>query len=653
MLDKKNIFTNVISQSSIDQIFNTARVEEVIGDFVQLKRTGANLKGLSPFTDEKTPSFVVSPAKQIWKDFSTGKGGNVVTFLMEIEQYSYPEALRWLAKKYQIEIEEDNTFDPERDEVAKNKESLFLVTEAANQFFQHQLHETEEGKAIGLSYFKERGFSKSTIEKFQLGYSPASWDAFAQYGEAKGYSKKVLEQSGLVVYKDDKKFDRFRERVIFPIFSYSGRTLGFGGRILRNDRKNAAKYLNSPENDIYHKSKILYGLFQAKQRIVKNNECLLVEGYTDVISLHQAGIENVVASSGTALTKDQILLIKRLTPNITILYDGDAAGIRASFRGIDLILEQEMNVRVLLFPDGEDPDSFAQKHSEEDIKSFIKENSTDFIRFKAKILMDETKNDPIKKAALTRDIVQSISLIPNLIQQEIYIEETAKLMQLSSEVLFKELAQHSNRQKVSASKKQTQTSTNLSVSKSNVKEVVDPISVIEEKIIQLILQFGDKVISLRDENNDSYETTVIEEIIQQLSVDQLQLQNPFYQKILDEVMFGYENDELRTGDFFIKMMDEEITNFTSKALISPYHVSKNWKEKQQIFIKDIEHNVDREVRDTLLNFKSLYIQNQIKNLLPLTQSEDFDGQARVELLEKVMKLTKIKNYLNHFLNRIV
>ncbi|WP_068599551.1 DNA primase [Vaginella massiliensis] len=643
----------MISQSSIDQIFNTARVEEVIGDFVQLKRTGANLKGLSPFTDEKTPSFVVSPAKQIWKDFSTGKGGNVVTFLMEIEQYSYPEALRWLAKKYQIEIEEDNTFDPERDEVAKNKESLFLVTEAANQFFQHQLHETEEGKAIGLSYFKERGFSKSTIEKFQLGYSPASWDAFAQYGEAKGYSKKVLEQSGLVVYKDDKKFDRFRERVIFPIFSYSGRTLGFGGRILRNDRKNAAKYLNSPENDIYHKSKILYGLFQAKQRIVKNNECLLVEGYTDVISLHQAGIENVVASSGTALTKDQILLIKRLTPNITILYDGDAAGIRASFRGIDLILEQEMNVRVLLFPDGEDPDSFAQKHSEEDIKSFIKENSTDFIRFKAKILMDETKNDPIKKAALTRDIVQSISLIPNLIQQEIYIEETAKLMQLSSEVLFKELAQHSNRQKVSASKKQTQTSTNLSVSKSNVKEVVDPISVIEEKIIQLILQFGDKVISLRDENNDSYETTVIEEIIQQLSVDQLQLQNPFYQKILDEVMFGYENDELRTGDFFIKMMDEEITNFTSKALISPYHVSKNWKEKQQIFIKDIEHNVDREVRDTLLNFKSLYIQNQIKNLLPLTQSEDFDGQARVELLEKVMKLTKIKNYLNHFLNRIV
>ncbi|WP_395092087.1 DNA primase [Vaginella massiliensis] len=643
----------MISQSSIDQIFNTARVEEVIGDFVQLKRTGANLKGLSPFTDEKTPSFVVSPAKQIWKDFSTGKGGNVVTFLMEIEQYSYPEALRWLAKKYQIEIEEDNTFDPERDEVAKNKESLFLVTEAANQFFQHQLHETEEGKAIGLSYFKERGFSKSTIEKFQLGYSPTSWDAFAQYGEAKGYSKKVLEQSGLVVYKDDKKFDRFRERVIFPIFSYSGRTLGFGGRILRNDRKNAAKYLNSPENDIYHKSKILYGLFQAKQRIVKNNECLLVEGYTDVISLHQAGIENVVASSGTALTKDQILLIKRLTPNITILYDGDAAGIRASFRGIDLILEQEMNVRVLLFPDGEDPDSFAQKHSEEDIKSFIKENSTDFIRFKAKILMDETKNDPIKKAALTRDIVQSISLIPNLIQQEIYIEETAKLMQLSSEVLFKELAQHSNRQKVSASKKQTQTSTNLSVSKSNVKEVVDPISVIEEKIIQLILQFGDKVISLRDENNDSYETTVIEEIIQQLSVDQLQLQNPFYQKILDEVMFGYENDELRTGDFFIKMMDEEITNFTSKALISPYHVSKNWKEKQQIFIKDIEHNVDREVRDTLLNFKSLYIQNQIKNLLPLTQSEDFDGQARVELLEKVMKLTKIKNYLNHFLNRIV
>ena len=642
----------MITPKTIDDIFNTARVEEVIGDFVTLKRAGSNLKGLSPFTDEKTPSFVVSPAKQIWKDFSTGKGGNVVTFLMEIEQYSYPEALRWLAKKYNIEIEEDKTYDPERDEASKNKESLFLVTEAANHFFQEQLHHTEEGQNIGLTYFKERGFTKKTIEKFQLGYSPSTWDAFAKYGEEKGYSKNVLEQSGLVVYKEDKQYDRFRERVIFPIFSYSGRTLGFGGRVLRNDVKNAAKYLNSPENDIYHKSKILYGLFQAKQSIIKTNECLLVEGYTDVISLHQSGVENVVASSGTALTKDQILLIKRLTPNITILYDGDAAGIKASFRGIDLILEQEMNVRVLLFPDGQDPDSFAQKHDEDEIKSFIKENSTDFIQFKAKILMDETKNDPIKKAELTRDIVESIALIPNLIQQEIYIEETAKLMQISSEVLFKELAQLTNKQN-SATKVAQKSEPKLSVSKSNLKEVVDPITTVEEKIVQLIMQFGDKMVSLKDENNESYETTVIEEIIQQLEVDQLQMQNPFYQKIIDDVVAGYEKDELRTGNFFIKIMDEEMANFTSKALIQPYQVSHNWTEKQQIHIKEIEHNVDREVRDTMLNFKSLYIQNQISSLLPLTQSEDFEGQARLEILEKIMKLTKVKNYLNHFLNRIV
>ncbi len=643
----------MITQKTIDDIFTTARVEDVIGDFVHLKRAGSNLKGLSPFADEKTPSFVVSPSKQIWKDFSTGKGGNVVTFLMEVEQFTYPEALRWLAKKYNIEIEEDQTYSPENDEAAKNKESLFLVTEAANHFFQDQLINTEEGKNIGLSYFKERGFSKATIEKFQLGYSPASWDAFAKFGQEKGFSKNVLEQSGLVVYKDDKQFDRFRDRVIFPIFSYSGRTLGFGGRILRNDKKNAAKYLNSPENEIYHKSKILYGLFQAKQNIIKQNECLLVEGYTDVISLHQSGIENVVASSGTALTKDQILLIKRLTPNITILYDGDAAGIRASFRGINLILEQEMNVRVLLFPDGEDPDSFARKHDADEIKEFIKDNSTDFIQFKAKILMDDVANDPIKKAELTRDIIDSIALIPNRIQQEIYIEETAKLMQISNEVLFKELAQHSKKTEEQQKSNQQKESSELKLKKSNLTEVVDPIVTVEEKIVQLIMQFGDKVISLKDENNESYETTVIEEIINQLNDDELHLQNPFYQKILDDVIVGYENDELRTGNFFIKMMDEKMANFTSKALIEPYQVSRNWTEKQQIFIKEIEFSIDKEVRDTMLNFKSLYIQNEIKTLLNLTQTNDFEGQVRIEILEKIMKLTKVKNYLNHFLNRIV
>ena len=359
----------MISRQTIDAIFSTARVEEVIGDFVSLKRSGSNLKGLSPFADEKTPSFMVSPAKQIWKDFSTGKGGNVVTFLMEHEQFTYPEALRWLAKKYNIEIEEDREQTDEQKEELKQRESLFIVSEFAKKYFEEQLFETEEGQNVGLSYFKERGFTKQTIEKFELGYSPAKRNAFTEAAEKKGFGKNILEASGLSIYTDsDFGIDRFRERVIFPIHSFSGRVLGFGGRILRSDIK-AAKYLNSPESDIYHKSKILYGIYQSKQAILKENECLLVEGYTDVISLHQAGIENVVSSSGTALTPDQIRLIKRLTPNVIILYDGDAAGIRASFRGIDLILEQELNVKVLLFPNGEDPDSFAQKHSSEEIKT--------------------------------------------------------------------------------------------------------------------------------------------------------------------------------------------------------------------------------------------------------------------------------------------
>ncbi|CEN48110.1 DNA primase (fragment) [Capnocytophaga canimorsus] len=429
----------MISKSTIDKIFDAMRVEEVIGDFVQLKKAGANYKGLSPFSNERTPSFMVSPVKQIWKDFSSGKGGNAVAFLMEHEHFTYPEALRYLAKKYHIEIEETQIDDDEKVK-ADHRESLYIVSQYAQQFFEENLWQTQEGKAIGLSYFKERGFTEETIKKFHLGYSPDLWEAFTQEALKQGYQLEFLEETGLTIVKDDKKFDRFKGRVMFPIHSMSGRVLGFGGRILTQDKK-AAKYLNSPESEIYHKSKILYGIYHAKQAIAKANNCYLVEGYTDVIQFHQRGIENVVASSGTALTPEQIRLINRLTPNITLLYDGDAAGLRASLRGVDLILEQGMNVKICTFPEGEDPDSFARKHAFEDLVLYLEENATDFIRFKASLLVQEAKNDPIKKSETIRDMVESISKIPDMIKQEVYLRECAVLMDISEDVLFSTLSQ--------------------------------------------------------------------------------------------------------------------------------------------------------------------------------------------------------------------
>lgn len=644
----------MITRQTIDAIFSAARVEEVIGDFVSLKRAGSNLKGLSPFADEKTPSFMVSPAKQIWKDFSTGKGGNVVTFLMEHEQFTYPEALRWLAKRYNIEIVEDREQSEEQKEEIQLRESLYIVSEFAKKFFIEQLNETEEGKNIGLSYFRERGFTKATIEKFELGYSPAKKNAFTEAAEKKGFGKNILEASGLSIYKErENGIDRFRERVIFPIHSFSGRTLGFGGRILRSDVK-VAKYLNSPESEIYHKSKILYGIFQAKQAILKQNECLLVEGYTDVISLHQAGIENVVASSGTALTPDQIRLIKRLTPNVTILYDGDAAGIKASFRGIDLILEQELNVKVLLFPEGDDPDSFAQKHSAEEIHAYIQENSTDFIRFKAKILLEEAQDNPIKKAELIRDIIHSISLIPNVIQRELYIQETSKLMDVREEVLFKELEQLLQRKgKESGTKsKPVHQQRPLEVVKEETVSI-SPRQIVEEELIRLIMQYGDLIVELKNDEGDTYETTVIEEIVRQFEINELCFENEMYQAILEDVKLGCQNEELRTGDFFVKLFDEKKTEVASEALMEKYFISENWEKKLNIFIRPKEENIAKDVTDTILRYKTLYIEDKIKEFAQILQSPDLSGEIRNEQLEKIMILTQTRAKIFNALNRVV
>lgn len=482
----------LISKSTIEKVFDIARVEEVIGDFVQLKKSGSNFKGLSPFTEERTPSFMVSPVKQIWKDFSSGKGGNVVSFIMEHEHFTYPEAIKYLAKRYGIEIEETEQTDEEK-EKASERESQYLVSEFARDFFEDQLKNSTEGKKIGLSYFKERGFTDETIAQFQLGYSPDQWQAFTDEALQKGYRLEFLEKTGLSIVKGDKKYDRFKGRVMFPIHSMSGRVLGFGGRILKTDPK-AAKYLNSPESEIYHKSKVLYGLFQAKKYIAKEDNCFLVEGYTDVIQFFQTGVKNVVASSGTALTPEQIRLINRLTPNITVLFDGDDAGLRASLRGVDLILEQGMNVKVCTFPQGEDPDSFAKANTEVELKAYLQENATDFIQFKASLLAESAQNDPIRKAEVTREIVNSISLIPNEIQQEIYIKECSRIMEVSEEVLFSALAQILAKKQRDESRKKYQPEKPMALvmpeEPAVTPEKVDLKYVLERKIISLLLKHG-------------------------------------------------------------------------------------------------------------------------------------------------------------------
>ncbi len=594
----------MISKDTIEKVFETARVEEVIGDFVQLKRAGSNLKGLSPFVNEKSPSFMVSPVKQIWKDFSSGKGGNAVTFLMEHEHFTYPEAIKYLANKYNIEIEETVQTDEDVAQ-ANEKESMYLVSEFAQKYFHHTLLETEEGKAIGLSYFKERGFTFDTIKKFGLGYSPESWDAFTKEALGKGYKLEYLEKTGLSIVKEDKQFDRFKGRVMFPIQSMSGRVLGFGGRILTNDKK-AAKYLNSPESDIYHKSKVLYGIFHAKQAIAKLNNCYLVEGYTDVIQMHQAGIENVVASSGTALTPDQIRLINRLTPNITVLFDGDAAGLRASIRGVDLILEAGMNVKVCTFPDGDDPDSFARKTSYEDLLQYFEENAKDFIQFKASLLMQEAKNDPIKKADLIRDMVISISKIPDRIKREVYIKECSRIMDISEDVLFNTLAQLVKKDLSEANKQYKEEQKAFEVVKNDISQPTAKVDIqyeLEHKIIQILLLYGDKEAEFEDTilaQNEDGETVEVKEknnykvyqrIYLSLQEDEVELANPIFKEIYNHVIAYFNENEVFELDKYLMQLPEELAQEVTTILMNEEReVLHNW-EVQQIYVKQKEATI--------------------------------------------------------------
>lgn len=647
----------MISKETIEKVFDQARVEEVIGDFVQLKRSGSNMKGLSPFVNEKSPSFMVSPVKQIWKDFSSGKGGNSVTFLMEHEHFTYPEAIKYLANKYGIEVEE-TIVSNEDIEQANEKESMYLVSEFARDYFHKTMLNTDEGQAIGLSYFKERGFTKDTIEKFQLGYSPDIWDAFTKEALGKAYKLEYLEKTGLTIVKqeDGKTFDRFKGRVMFPIQSMSGRVLGFGGRILTNDKK-AAKYLNSPESEIYHKSKVLYGIFQAKQAIAKQDNCYLVEGYTDVIQFNQSGIENVVASSGTALTPDQIRLVNRLTNNITVLFDGDAAGLRASIRGIDLILEAGMNVKVCSFPDGEDPDSFAKNNSYEVLKQYLDENSKDFIQFKADLLVKEANNDPIKKAELIRDMVNSISKISDTIKREVYIKECSRIMDISEDVLYNTLAQMLKKDISEANKKYTEEKKAFEVHKNNEQLQPEKINILyelEQKIIEILLINGSKTddftetfLSKDDSGNivEVKETNtykVYEKIYLALQEDEIELSNLIFKTIYSDIINYYNQNIQFEIDKYISQTSPEIANkITSILMLEERDILHKW-ESRKIVVEDKNINLAQSVNETILSYR-WYLLNSIieENKNKITSDVSIDNSEILTTIKDYLSLTSV------------
>jgi len=653
---------NLISKTTIDNVFETARVEEVIGDFVQLKKSGSNFKGLSPFTDERSPSFMVSPVKQIWKDFSSGKGGNVVAFLMEHEHFTYPEAIKYLAKKYGIEVEETEQTAEEK-EHANERESLYLVSEFAKEYFHNTLLKTEEGKAIGLSYFKERGFTDETIKKFELGYSPDSWDAFTNHAIKKGYKLEFLEKTGLTIVKEEKQFDRFKGRVMFPILSMSGRTLGFGGRILTSEKK-AAKYLNSPESDIYHKSKVLYGIFHAKQSIAKEDNCYLVEGYTDVIQFYQTGIHNVVSSSGTALTPEQIRLINRLTKNITVLFDGDAAGLRASLRGIDLILEQGMNVKICTFPEGEDPDSFSRKNSLEELTLYLEENAKDFITFKASLLANEAKNDPIKKSETIHDMVNSIAKIPDVIKREVYIKECSRIMDISEQVLFNTLAQIFQKDRKDAAKKNVVPQEAFEVIPSEKKiEKVDVQLQLEQKLIELLLLYGnveedfEELILEADEKGEItlrpeiHKSRVFEKIYLDLQEDEIEFTNPEFKDLYFEVVNRFNLNPEAKAETFINELEPEMASAVTHILMEEErYVLHNW-ERKEIYVKEKDQTIAQMVSETILNLRRHLVSQKINELSETMKHED--SPEKESGLQEIVDYLSLKKVLSNKLNRVL
>ena len=651
----------MITKTTIDQVYDTARVEEVIGDFVSLKKAGSNFKGLSPFSQERTPSFMVSPVKQIWKDFSTGKGGNVVAFLMEHERFSYPEAIRYLAKKYNIEIEETQQTDEEK---AKRdaRESMLLVSEFALDYFKNNLWESSAGKAIGKTYFQERGFTDETIQAFDLGYALETKDAFTSTALEKGYKLEFLEKTGLTIVNEERKIDRFRGRVLFPIKSMVGRTVGFGGRIL-GDNKKTAKYLNSPESEIYHKSKVLYGLYESKQAIAREDCCYLVEGYTDVIQMHQRGIKNVVSSSGTALTQEQIRLIQRLTQNIVVLFDGDAAGLRAALRGIDMILSQGMNVKVCSFPEGEDPDSFAKLHSLEEVQAFFNDNAKDFIQFKASLLMQEAQNDPVKKAATIKDMVESIAKIPDAIQREVYVQSCAAIMEISEEVLFSSLAQKRAKEVNTQNKRKPNAPQMQVVQPVTTALKVDELYELEKQIITLLMLYGDReetfqeaVLQFSEESSEVEEemtevqSKVYEKIFLDLQQDEIELANEDFRALFFLLLEQFQTQGTLSIDKLMPSLTPELSSLVSTILMNEEKYNLHQWEKKNIFVKTRDQQIGLMVTETILSLRKHLVNRKIESLQAEMENPQEEHKA---LLEDVMSYYQLRRLVSNKLNRVL
>ena len=656
----------MIDQATIDRILDAAQIVEVVSDFVTLRKRGVNYVGLCPFHNEKTPSFSVSPSKGLCKCFSCGKGGNAVHFIMEHEQMSYPEALRYLAKKYNIEIKERELTDEEK-EVQSNRESMFIVNNFARDYFQNILKNHVDGRSIGLAYFRQRGFRDDIIDKFQLGFSTEGRDALAQEALRKGFKQEFLVKTGLCYETDDHKLrDRFWGRVMFPVHTLSGKVVAFGGRVLSTENKKLAKYVNSPESEIYHKSNELYGIYFAKQAIVKQDRCFLVEGYTDVISMHQSGVENVVASSGTSLTPGQIRLIHRFTNNITVLYDGDMAGIKASIRGIDMLLEEGMNIKVCLLPDGDDPDSFARKHNATEFQNFIQEHETDFIRFKAQLLMEDAGKDPMKRAELINDIVRSIAVIPEAIVRDVYIKECGQLLRIEDKLLVSEVAKRRELQAEKGNKpiasnnaptpqpgempppfppEEMEADTYQSFIPQEGKEGQEFYKY-ERLIIQMIVRYGEKVMcNLTDEEGNEVPVTVVEYVINDLKEDELAFHNPLHRRILSEASEHIHDQEFASERFFVAHPDPKISTIATELASDRYQLSK-YHSKTQKLVTD-EERLYEMVPMLMINFKNAIVAEELKHIMYALQDPSIanDNAQCDAVMQRYKEMKEIQNLM--------
>lgn len=652
----------MIDQDTINKIMDTARIEEVVGDFVALKKRGTSLIGNCPFHNEKTPSFHVSVAKGIYKCFGCGKGGDAVHFVMDHEKYSYPEALKFLANKYHIEVEE-TVQSPQNIEAQNARESLYIVSEYAANYFANELWTGEDGRAIGLSYFKERGFREDILKKFQLGYSPDIWDALIQSAVAASHKEDYLEKTGLAIRNDKGKlYDRFRGRVMFPIHNFTGRIIGFGGRTLKTD-KNVPKYVNSPESDIYHKSNVLYGLFHAKKAIREFDNCYLVEGYADVLAVHQAGIENVVASSGTSLTTEQIRLIGRFTENVTILYDGDAAGIKASLRGLDMILEEGLNVKVVLFPDGHDPDSYMHHVGSGEFKKYIENTRKDFILYKADILLKEAGTDPIKRAGIIRDIVESISRIPDDIKAAVFVRECSGLLQVEERILLSELNKmRAARFKKSSGNNNTHTSyqnapqdgppDNLFENPTDEPGALatdtspDNDTLQEQEIVRLLLAFGHELV-----NWDKIDNMYIGSFIMQ-NLSDVTFEDAICKRVIETYRDEIENGHLPVANQFIKNEDRQIADLAITLSTSPYSLSENWYNKHQIYVRDETVNLKATILGGIFHLKKRKVDRMLLNILQEIKVE-IDPVNQEILMQRYSFIKSVEKEISKFLGSVI